>query len=95
MADLIDRAKSKEFPIRIDHYDETNGNKDFVLGIETVMEYVDNLPAVDAVEVVRCKDCEYFKLFSDGYAKCKHKYGLAQITTDTFCSRGERRDDDE
>jgi hypothetical protein len=40
------------FPIRIDHYDKVNGNEHFVFGVETVLEYAEYLPTVDAVEVV-------------------------------------------
>jgi DNA-directed RNA polymerase subunit RPC12/RpoP len=32
------------FPIRIDHCDNKNGNIHFILGIESVMEYIDYLP---------------------------------------------------
>lgn len=39
-------------------------------------------PTVDAVEVVRCKDCRYFKLY-----KCRMGYS----SHDDFCSYGERR----
>ena len=41
-----------KFPIRIDHYDKVNGNEHFVFGVETVLEYAEHLPTVDAVEVV-------------------------------------------
>jgi len=34
----------KKFPIRIDHCDQKNGNIHFVLGIESVMEYIEYLP---------------------------------------------------
>lgn len=43
----------KKFPIRIDHYDEVNGSKDFVLGAESVIEYAENLPAADVEPVIR------------------------------------------
>ena len=54
-----------------------------------------NAPTVDAVEVVRCKDCRhsftgnYFK----GYA-CKRLSGEHTFTVspDGFCSKGERRE---
>lgn len=52
MARLIDADDLKKFPIRIDHYDKEHGNEDFVLGIETVLEYAEHLPTVDAVPVV-------------------------------------------
>lgn len=40
----------QKFPIRIDHYDKENGNESFVLGIESVIEYAENLPTADVVE---------------------------------------------
>ena len=49
---LIDANELMKFPIRINHYDKVNGNEHFVLGIESVLEYAENLPTVDAVEVV-------------------------------------------
>lgn len=33
-----------EFPIRRHHYDKKNGNIYFIDGIETVIEYINNLP---------------------------------------------------
>ena len=45
MADLIKRQAVLNYPIRINHYDEEHGNRDFVLGIESVMEYVESLPS--------------------------------------------------
>lgn len=48
---LIDADKVKEYPIRLDHYDKVNGSKQFVLGVESVLEYVDYLPTVDAIPV--------------------------------------------
>lgn len=59
MAELIDRKELRKFPIRIDHYDKENGSLDFVLGIETVFEYIEYLPTIEAKPVVYCKDCKY------------------------------------
>ena len=41
----------QNFPIRIDHYDNENGNEHFVFGIESVIEYAEHLPTADVVEV--------------------------------------------
>lgn len=41
----------KEFPIRINHYDKENGNFKYVLGIEAVMDYVKEMPTVEAIPV--------------------------------------------
>lgn len=47
----IEQEALMEYPIRIDHYDKEHGNEDFVLGIESVLEYAENLPDAD---VARC-----------------------------------------
>ena len=51
---------------------------------------MEDAPAVDAVEVVRCKDCKHYwkNVNTPGYAgKCTH------VEDDDFCSHGERRSD--
>ena len=48
---LIDADELNKFPIRIDHYDKEHGSKDFVFGIESVLEYAEYLPTVSAVPV--------------------------------------------
>lgn len=48
-----------QFPIRRDHYDRKNGNKHFINGIETVLEYAENLPAADVAPVVHSYWEEY------------------------------------
>lgn len=48
---LIDVDDLMKFPIRIDHYDKEHGNEHFVYGVETVLEYAQNLPMVVAVPV--------------------------------------------
>lgn len=54
------------------------------------IEYLETRPTVDAVEVVRCKDCK--RRLEDGY--CLIPKGCRQIVTDEhYCSRGERWDD--
>ena len=53
---------------------------------------------VDAVEVVRCKDCKHWKLIDslNPHWECQIFYGLHEYGyltgADDFCSYGERRD---
>lgn len=56
---LISLDELNKFPIRLDHYDKEHGSEVFVLGIESVLEYAEYLPTVDAVPVTRCKDCRH------------------------------------
>lgn len=51
---------------------------------------VEQAPTVDAVEVVRCKDCKYL-MFSDCYGECG-KGHMGIVSPDDFCSYGERKE---
>ena len=52
--------------------------------VDDYYEIAMRLPAVDAVEVVRCKDCKYWD-FGDCFRQ--------ELTRpDDFCSYGERKD---
>ena len=44
---LIDLDALLQYPIRLDHYDKKNGNKHFVLGIESVLKYAQYLPIIE------------------------------------------------
>ena len=52
MAKYIKLEDLIKFPIRLDHYDKEHGSKDFIYGIETVLEYAENLPAADVAPVM-------------------------------------------
>ena len=51
MVEYIERGALMQFPIRRNHYDRKNGNKHFINGIESVLEYAENLPAADVAPV--------------------------------------------
>lgn len=52
MPRLIDLDKLLEFPVRLNHYDKEHGDINFVYGVETVLEYAENLPIIDAAEIL-------------------------------------------
>lgn len=55
---------------------------------------IDEIPAVDVVEVVRCKDCTYFnhvKCQEERAGLCEHFDTYMYISD--YCSDGYRRDD--
>lgn len=70
----------------------------------TVMHALDEAPTIDAVPVVRCKDCKWWDKRRDspyGYCHaCKHGHrsehweiGIYRVYKgDWFCADGERRD---
>lgn len=51
--ELIDRAALKEVPMFNGKYDKEHANEHFIYGIESVMEYIEQMPTIDAVPVVR------------------------------------------
>ena len=51
MAEYIEREALRAFPIRADHCDKEHANKHFIYGIETILEYAENLPAADVAPV--------------------------------------------
>ena len=55
MAKYIKLEDLMKFPIRLDHYDKEHGDVNFIYGIETVLEYAENLPTIDAVPVSELK----------------------------------------
>ena len=76
-------------------------DKDFAQALMYVVTCLDIAPAVDAVEVVRCKDCKHYQygeFFTDIKFCCrlnsKGKTMRYNFADDEFCSYGERRDDD-
>ena len=63
--------------------------------IETIQHWIDNAPTIDAVPVVRCKDCRCWVEWANGTGSCS-RFALDWIGTDAddFCSMGERKDDE-
>lgn len=57
---------------------------------------VDNAPTVDAIKVVRCKDCKYGEPNGQYGCKCYHYklYETHEMSLNDFCSRAERREDE-
>ena len=54
---------------------------------------IEKQPTVDAVEVVRCKDCKHYELIPmGGRPMCTKFLGLTLPKEEDFCSYGERKD---
>ena len=52
---------------------------------------IKNTPTVDAVPVVRCKDCKWLYDEMGDYC-CRSHRGLVRICENSFCSYGERKE---
>ena len=75
-------------------YDEICGYND---GIDIVWNKIDQAPTIDAVTVVRCKDCKWFADNNGGEWYGCYMFHVVRITPedapkpDDFCSYGERK----
>jgi len=52
---------------------------------------LDNIPTVDAVPVIRCKDCKHYAILEDGSNEliCDHRDGCMLPKPDGFCNYAE------
>lgn len=62
--------------------------KDWCLHGNEIEKLIADAPTVDAVEVVRCKDCFHYW---DGV--CKAHNDVIYVDDNDFCSMGERKDE--
>ena len=85
MADLIDRqaAIDEAYAVIVDDavYD--------VVQVETL----EALPSVDAVEIIRCKDCKHYEEINQPYPQLFCRKHSIDTLDDDYCSYGERKDD--
>ena len=61
--------------------------------IPCVNRALDDSPTVDAVPVVRCRECGHGMPCVDGYVRCAHPSGKSILMKSSgFCSYGERKE---
>ena len=53
---------------------------------------VEEMPTVDAVPIIRCKDCTFGHYIDHGHMHCLHPCGLTTNMSDDFCSYAERKE---
>ena len=62
---------------------------------ESIIECLKREPTVDAVEVVRCRDCKHAWIHPCGYVSChrdgRNAYEMT-FNIDSFCSYGEQKE---
>ena len=61
---------------------------------DIITHFLDRCPTVDALEVVRCKDCKHWeKSWIEGVSRGRCVGGIPRKSLpDDFCSYGERRE---
>ena len=63
-------------------------------GTPAMLVAVNSIPTVDAVPVVRCKDCRYYARDNDRPPRGKCLPLNILSVDDWYCADGERREDD-
>lgn len=94
-------AERYSFGVKLPHH----FNQAMRGGIRKALRIAETAPAVDAVEVVMCKDCKYFMEFrpehpnvqgADGdcyiRAVCSENHQFNAVRGCDYCSYGERKD---
>ena len=90
MARLIDADELKAKAIRCETFKLYDAPV-FLKAVGT--KEIDRAPTIDAVPVVRCKDCKWLYDEMGDYC-CRSHRGLVRICENSFCSYGERKDGD-
>ena len=62
-----------------------------MISSEEVEKAIAEAPTVDAVEVVRCKDCDWYDGRVCVNAKCVKSWYGCRVSQEHYCSFGERR----
>lgn len=64
------------------------------LSVPKLFQWLNNFPTIDAVEVIRCKDCEYLER-TDCFGECSlwNERGEphGEMLPNDFCSYGKRK----
>lgn len=95
MSRYIDADKLYEL-IRTNDYKlaTKNGSIDYGMFTVGIRQTIDKMPTANVVEVVRCKDCRHYKLFTGYNENFCNEYGGFVVEND-FCSRAEKKGEQE
>ena len=64
----------------------------YMAGLDAVEETIRAMPIVDAVLVVRCKDCIYFGMNDENVPYCFNRFGLDDPEPNGYCNYGRLED---
>lgn len=67
---------------------------EYSVSINNFINSLKSAPTVDAVKVVRCRDCKYWMNYTETDVPCCKQYNGLQgvVLGDDFCSYGERKE---
>lgn len=61
-----------------------------ITAYERVIDYIDEQPTIDAVPVIRCKDCVHKMEFIEGVPACDSL--MTRVHYDFYCANGKRKE---
>lgn len=61
---------------------------------DVIASEISGLPSSNVVDVVRCKDCDYFGLNNENVSYCSNRFGLDDPEPNRFCSYGRKKNVD-
>ena len=89
---LIDANAAKEMIVNhADEFSDVLNRREKALLIGGGTSCIDKCPTVDAVPVVRCKDCKHYDGDRCEHDRHEHQEFAVWAYDDDFCSYGERR----
>ena len=91
MAEYIDKEKLLQKLSRMIDYCENDNKVNALTALFQVGDAIMDCPTADVVQVVRCKDCV---VPHNQWTGCPKLNGLV-TSPDFYCSRGERRKEDD
>lgn len=62
--------------------------------LERIEQEFEDAPTIDAVQVVRCKDCKHYDPLDAKKPYDCGESGMCGVNQDDFCSCGERKDNE-
>ena len=68
--------------------DDIRSHSESYFADDFAREWVDKQPTIDAVPVIRCKDCKHWKFDHT----CKEHSLVSPMMANEFCSRAEREE---
>lgn len=58
-----------------------------------IEDWLNDAPVIDAAPIIRCKDCEYFRVNEENVPYCLNRFGLDDPEPNGFCNYGKVKDD--